>query len=145
MKKLIFGVAALFMMSVVLVGCSDKKSKKDKDDEETASLSVEQSPEQQMVECMEDLAKLMKQTHLNDEDDVTDFITNAKEIKERMENVMKDVSDDYESKISPSEKAELETKIATFFTDVAKESERLQKEAADAGIDMSQFDDINLF
>ena len=34
MKKLIFGIAALFMMSVVLVGCDDKKSKKDKDDED---------------------------------------------------------------------------------------------------------------
>ena len=143
MKKLIFGIAALFMMSVVLVGCDNKKSKKDKDEEDVASVDL--SPEEEVVECLEDMVSLLKRTHIESEDDVEVFADKARKIKSRVDSLIKRFGNGIGEDLPEDEKDELIKKLAELSKVGEEEAERLQKEAAAAGIDLTELDDLDIF
>ena len=163
MKKLIFGIAALFMMSVVLVGCDGKKSKKDKDDEEEdertekmakkdkeddedmASFSA--TPEDKFFDILEDALRVMKRTHLRTQDDVTALAEKMTPLKSKMEQALKDLMEAYKDK-TPDELKELEEKFEERAKDISEklsaEGDRLEKEAEEAGLDMSELNNLDI-
>ena len=143
MKKLIFGIAALLMMSVVLVGCDNKKSKKDKDDEDVASVDL--SPEEEFVDCLEDMVTLLKRTHIESEDDVEVFADKARKIKSRIDNLIRRFGNGLGEVLPENEQQELIKKVTELGKTGEKEVERLQKEAAEAGVDLSDLEDLDLF
>ena len=162
MKKLIFGIAALFMMSVVLVSCDNKKSKKDKDDEDeddrteqvaddeeidededAASFGL--SREDQFVNCLEDLVALMKRTHIDSEDDVEEFAVKARKIKSKVDDLISQYGDGLGENLSEDEQMELIEKVEKLSNAGEKEANRLMKEAEAAGIDLSELDDLDIF
>ena len=143
MKKLIFGIAALLMMSVVLVGCDNKKSKKDKDDEDVASVDL--SPEEEFVDCLEDMVTLLKRTHIESEDDVEVFADKARKIKSRIDNLIRRFGNGLGEDLPENEQQELIKKVTELGKTGEKEVERLQKEAAEAGVDLSDLEDLDLF
>ena len=169
MKKLIFGIAALFMMSVVLVGCDDKKSKKDKDDEDederteevadiddedednddeedTASFSL--APEEKVLDLFEDAVSIMKRTHIRNQDDVLDFADKMKPIQNGVEKAMEEMMEAYKDK-SAEEMEEIgirfEAKAKELGEEAERQGERLKKEAEEAGVDLSEIEDLDLF
>ncbi|MCR4810308.1 MAG: hypothetical protein K5896_10700 [Prevotella sp.] len=166
MKKLIFGIAALFMMSVVLVGCNDKKSKKDKDDEDdeerTEQVTDDEdedadedvstafhdnenlSPTEQLIGHLNDLVSLMKRTHIQSEDDVKAFADKAVKIKEKVDALMENFTEEI-GNIEPATQAELMGKIEKIGKEGEKEANRLAKEAEEVGIDLSELKDLDIF
>ena len=78
--------------------------------------SCSKSPEGKVMGLMEDAISIMKDTHIKSADDVKAFAEKMKPIKEGVE------------------KAKAE-----------KEGARLKKEAEDAGVDLSELDDLDLF
>ena len=166
MKKLIFGIAALFMMSVVLVGCDNKKSKKDKDDEdederteqkaelddeeeyeeeEIATFSV--APEDKLVDLLEDAVRIMKRAHIRTQDDVTALAEKMSPVKDKVEQTMKELMEAYKDK-DPKELEEmgkiLEEKMQKISEDAKREGDRLEKEAEEAGVDLSELESLDI-
>ena len=161
MKKLIFGIAALFMMSVVLVACDNKKSNKDKDDEDEDERTEEvadnddeendgediaafaATPEDKFLDVLEDALRVMKRTHLRTQDDVTALAEQLTPLKSKVEQAVKDLMETYKDK-TPDELKELEenfeVKAKEISEEIEKEGDRLEKEAAEAGVDISDLD-----
>ena len=158
MKKLIFGIAALFMMSVVLVGCDNKKSNKDKDDEDEderteqkAVLDDEEdyeedeidmfsvAPEDKLVDLLEDAVRIMKRAHIRTQDDVTALAEKMSPMKELME-----AYKDKDPKELEEAGKRLEEKMNKISKDAEREGDRLEKEAEEAGVDLSELQNLDI-
>ena len=164
MKKLIFGIAALFMMSIVLVGCNDKKSKKDKDDKDDDDERTEQvaeddeddedgvalfdsAPEKKMVSLLEDALSLMKRTHIRTQDDVTELAEKMGPIKEKVEAAITEMTEAYKDKdLKELEDLfkDVEAAMDKISKEAEKEGDRLQKEAEEAGVDLSALEALEI-
>ena len=163
MKKLIFGIAALFMMSVVLVGCDNKKSKKDKDDEDederteqvaddededideeekTATFNL--APEDKFVGILEDAVRIMKNSHIRTQDDVKRIADKMAPMKERLEKAMEELTSAYSQSELEEIGKRLEDKVNKLAKEGEKEGDRLQKEAEEAGIDVSELESLDI-
>lgn len=144
MKKLIFALLALFMVSAVVVSCDNKKSKKDKEEKE----EVYDTPEEELLALMKDAVSLMEDTHIKSSDDVKDLAGEMKPIKEKVEKAMMEMMEAYKDK-DPKELEELSKELEEEFEEISrraeKEGERLQKEATEAGVDLSELNDLDLF
>ena len=119
MKKMIFAVLAAFMVSLSFTSCS-------------------KSPEEKMVGYIEDMVSLMKDTHIKSLDDAKTFSEKAQKIKEDVEALEKSMGEDYKSSISEDEQKKLEERVGKAMEELMKEMERIQKEAAEAGVDASE-------
>ena len=163
MKKLIFGLAAILTMSFVMAACGDnKKSKKDKDnddedertesryddeddmddmddeDMDVTSFGRSNSPEEQMMDYMEDMVDLLRDTHVKSVDDVMSFAKEVKKIQQKVEDLQKSVGEDYESTLSEEEQKKMEKQLEELTSQIIPELQRIQKEAEDAGLSGSQ-------
>ena len=129
MKKVIFAVLAAFMVSLSFTSCSS-------------------SPEDKMVGLLEDAVSIMKDTHIKSQDDVKALAEKMKPLKENVENAMKEMMEAYKDK-DPKELEEMskkiEEKMKKISEEAEKEGERLQKEAAEAGVDLSELESLDLF
>lgn len=126
MKKMIFAVLAAFMVSLSFTSCS-------------------KSPEEQMIGYMEDLVSLLKDTHIKSADDVKTLAEKVKKIQANVEELQKSVGEDYESKLSEEETKALMEKMGTVMKELAPEVERLEKEAAEANVDLDDLKGLDLF
>ena len=144
MKKLIFALLALFMVSAVVVSCDNKKSKKDKEEKE----EVYDTPEEELLALMDDAVSIMEDTHIKSADDVKDLADEMRPIKENVERAMKELMETYKDK-DPQELEELSKELEDEFKEITRraerEGERLQTEAAEAGVDISELEDLDLF
>ena len=159
MKKLIFGLAAILTMSFVMAACGDnKKSQKDKDnddedertesryddeddmddmddeDMDVTSFGRSNSPEEQMMDYMEDMVDLLRDTHVKSVDDVMSFAKEAKKIQQKVEDLQKSVGEDYESTLSEEEQKKMEKQLEELTSQIFPELQRIQKEAEEAGL-----------
>ena len=129
MKKVIFAVLAAFMVSLSFTSCS-------------------KSPEGKVMGLMEDAISIMKDTHIKSADDVKAFAEKMKPIKEGVEKAMSEMMEAYKDK-DPKELEELGNKFEEQAKkrgdEAEKEGARLKKEAEDAGVDLSELDDLDLF
>jgi len=130
MKKVIFAVLAAFMVSLSFTSCS-------------------KSPEEKMINCMEDMVSALKDTHIKSAEDV-------KTLKEKMEGIQKDMdaaekamdehmkgmSDEEKKAFEEESKKKYEEKVNKLMAELPQEMERLQKEAAEANIDLSEMGGI---
>lgn len=127
MKKVIFAVLAAFMVSLSFTSCS-------------------KSPEDKIVSCMEEMLSVMKDTHIKSADDV-------KALKEKMESIKKDAEEaqkaltekmkgmsEEEMKEFAEKNKDLEQKVSDVMKALPAEIERIQKEATEAGVDISELD-----
>ena len=130
MKKLLFGLLALFMMSAVALSCDDKKSKKEKED-------VEFTSEEQFVSSLEDLLDLVKVAHIRNSRDARNFSKAFNEIKDEIDQLTKQFEDE-NTKLSDAEKKTIERKVQRLLEDIMEEIRRIQREARDAGVDESE-------
>ena len=126
MKKMIFAVLAAFMVSLSFTSCS-------------------KSPEEKMIGYMEDMVSLLKDTHIKSADDVKTFAEKAKKIQADVEELQKSVGKDYESKLTEDEQKALMEKMETVMKEIAPEMERIQKEAAEANVNLDDLKDLDLF
>lgn len=141
MKKLIFALLALFMVSTVVVSCDNKKSKKDEEEELT--------PAEQMIACMEDMVDVLKDTHIKSTDDVKDLKEKMDGIKKdfdeaqkALEEELKEMSDEERKEFEEKTEKQFEEKVYKLMEDLPKEMERLQKEATEANIDASEVAEV---
>ena len=129
MKKMIFAVLAAFMVSLSFTSCS-------------------KSPEDKLVSLMEDAVSIMKDTHIKSADDVKAFAEKMKPLKGDVEKAMKEMMEAYKDK-DPKDLEEMskniEEKMKKISEEAAKEGERLEKEAAEAGVDLSELESLDLF
>ena len=129
MKKVIFAVLAAFMVSLSFTSCS-------------------KSPEGKVMSLMEDAVSIMKDTHIKSADDVKALAEKMKPIKEGVEKAMGEMMEAYKDK-DPKELEELGNKFEemakTIGAEAEKEGARLQKEAEEAGVDLSEIEDLDLF
>lgn len=129
MKKVIFAVLAAFMVSLSFTSCS-------------------KSPEGKVMGLMEDAVSIMKDTHIKSADDVKALAEKMKPIKEGVEKAMSEMMEAYKDK-DPKELEELGNKFEemakTIGAEAEKEGARLQKEAEEAGVDLSEIEDLDLF
>ena len=129
MKKVIFAVLAAFMVSLSFTSCSS-------------------SPESKIMGLMEDAVSVMKDTHIKSADDVKALAEKMKPIKEGVEKAMQELMESYKDK-DPKELEEIGQKFEEQANKLAeaakKEGERLEKEAAEAGVDLSELEDLDLF
>ena len=125
MKKVIFAVLTAFVMSLGFASCSSS------------------SPQDKILDSMDELVTLMKKTHIKSADDV-------KVLKEKAEAIKKDVETAMEQLTKDKSPEEL-LKLATELKDLEKkteelsktgdaEIERLKKEAEAAGVDVDALD-----
>ena len=129
MKKVLFAVLAAFMVSLSFTSCS-------------------KSPEGKMFGLMEDAISIMKDTHIKSADDVKAFADKMKPLKESIEKAQVELLEAYKDK----DEKELEEIVNKFEEqakklgeEAEKEGARLQKEAEEAGLDISEFEDLDLF
>ena len=129
MKKVIFAVLAAFMVSLSFTSCS-------------------KSPEGKVIGLMEDVVSALKDTHIKSQDDVTKLAEKLKTIKEDSEKAMKELAEAYKDK-SQDELKEIQKEYAEKVEKIEKEAEaegeRLQKEAAEANVDLSPLAEFDLF
>ena len=129
MKKVIFAVLAAFMVSLSFTSCS-------------------KSPEGKLLGLMEDAVSIMKDTHIKSQDDVKALAEKMKPLQEEVQKAMKEMMEAYKDK-TPEElqkmSQELEKKSKDIAAEAEKEGERLQKEAAEAGVDLSELEALDLF
>lgn len=129
MKKMIFAVLAALMVSLSFTSCSS-------------------SPEGKIMGLMEDAVSVMKDTHIKSADDVKALVEKMKPLKADIEKAMEEMMEAYKDK-DPKELEELSNKFEEqakkLGEEADKEGERLQKEAAEAGVDLSELEDLGLF
>ena len=111
------------------------------DGEDIASFAA--TPEDKFLDVLEDALRVMKRTHLRTQDDVTALAEQLTPLKSRVEQAVKDLMEAYKDK-TPDELKELEEKFEVkakeISEEIEKEGDRLEKEAAEAGIDVSDLD-----
>ena len=129
MKKVLFAVLAAFMVSLSFTSCS-------------------KSPEGKLMSLMEDAVSIMKDTHIKSADDVKAFADKMKPLKESIEKAQVELLEAYKDK-DPKELEEIvnkfEEQAKNLGAEAEKEGARLQKEAEEAGLDISEFEDLGLF
>ena len=144
MKKLIFGLAALFMMSVVLMSCGDKKSsKKDKDDEDVASVYF--TPEDQLVDYLKDITTQVKRIHIESEDDAKVLADEVRKFQNRVEDLISKYGNGFGETLPENEQVELKKTVQGLIDTCNKEFERLKQEANAVGVDLNDWIDLNIF
>ena len=108
----------------------------------------QKSPEDKLVGLMEDAVSIMKDTHIKSQDDVKALAEKMKPLKENVENAIKEMIEAYKDK-DPKELEQMskniEEKMKKISEEAEKEGERLQKEAAEAGVDLSELESLDLF
>lgn len=125
MKKVIFAVLTAFVMSLGFASCSSS------------------SPQDKILDSMDELVTLMKKTHIKSADDVKVLKEKAEAIKKDVETAMEQLTKDK----SPEELLKLATELKDFekkTEELSKtgdaEIERLKKEAEAAGVDVDALD-----
>ncbi|MBO4463254.1 MAG: hypothetical protein J5797_03565 [Prevotella sp.] len=129
MKKVIFAVLAAFMVSLSFTSCS-------------------KSPEDKIMGLMEDAVSIMKDTHIKSQDDVKALAEKMKPLKEDVEKAMKEFLEackDKDQKELEEIGKKFDEQSKKLQEEAKKEGERLQKEAAEAGVDISELEDLDLF
>ena len=123
MKKVIFAVLAAVVMSLGLASCSS-------------------SPEEKLIDVMDDIVSVLKSTHLKTADDVKGLATKLDGLKEKTQKMTEELLESYKD-MTPEELTKLtesmkpmEEKVEKLQKDYAKEMERLKKEAKDAGLEL---------
>lgn len=121
MKKLFFAAIAALFMSISFTSCGGSSSPTDK-----------------MLGCMEEMVSVMKGTSIKSASDV-------EALKSKMEGIQKDVEEiskasaDKMKDMSEEDVAKYLEKVGKLQEEMQAEMERLEGEAAAAGIDMDDF------
>ena len=159
MKKLLYSVLAVLVMSVAFVSCKDSKAPADKDSveatesekaEETkeAAVDANANPADKLVGMMGDMVQLLKDTHIKSADDLMalkdkleNFKTSFEETSLAMASMFSNITEENATEIAASMQ-ELEKRIEVLEQEGEAESERLEAEAKALGLDLDALDDI---
>jgi uncharacterized coiled-coil protein SlyX len=132
MKKVLLAVLAAFVMNLGMVSCSS-------------------TPADKKLGAMEEALSIVKSTHIKSAEDVKALVEKIKPLKEKaisanteLMNLNRSKSPEELSEIN-EEMAEMGKQIDQMAVEMNKEGERLEKEAQEAGIDLSAFDELELF
>ena len=124
MRRLFFAVIAL-VLSLSFVSCSS-------------------SPEEKIIDSMEEMTSFVKGFHIKSADDITklnDKLEKFKtEIGEAVEGLYKEKQEELLE--MAGNLSRLDEKIDKMTKDIEKEGKRLEKEAEAAGLDISEFEDL---
>jgi hypothetical protein len=128
MKKVLFSLLAVFVVSVLAASCDGKNSKKD-----IANLP----PEEQFICYLEEMVDLVKDTHIKDARDAKEFSKAFKEVTDKIDEVTKGF-DDYDPDIPEEKKDEIGRKSKRLMDEAMEEIQRIREEAREAGVDESE-------
>ena len=152
MKKVLFTMLAALMMGAVITACSDKKTEKGADGDNTEAVEEElafdedATPADQLVGLTKQFVSVMKAAHINSEADAATLKNKIEKIQAKIEDVQKNMESSMEG-LSDAEKLKMATQMLTLAKEfegmekeISTEVKRLQKEAAEAGVDIDDLD-----
>lgn len=108
-------------------------------------VSCSSSPEEKIIDSMEEMTSFVKGFHIKSADDITklnDKLEKFKtEIGEAVEGLYKEKTQEELLEMAGN-LSRLDEKIDKMTKDIEKEGKRLEKEAEAAGLDISEFEDL---
>ena len=163
MKKVLYSVLAVMVMSLCLASCKDSKAPADKENAEAAAeeqveekaaekaaivVDENASPVEKMVGIMSGVVNILKDTHIKSADDLTALQKKLEGAKDQFEAATTDLATFFSSVTAENAEkiqatmADIEQRMDQLEKEGEAEADRLKKEAEALGLDIDALGDI---
>jgi hypothetical protein len=163
MKKVLYSVLAVMVMSLCLVSCKDSKAPADKENAEAAAeekveekaaekaaivVDENANPVEKLVGIMSGVVNVLKDTHIKSADDLVALQKKLEGVKDQVEAATTDLASFFSSVTAENAEkiqatmGDLQQRMDQLEKDGEAEVDRLEKEAEALGLNLDGLDDI---